>query len=351
MIKTEDCESQYKKTNKTLSSISDISNDHVSLRQKIKGVFIDRDKTQVNTYIKDLESSIAINKEIINSLIIKGSENEKNKETMLLLNKENGKLNLRIKEIVIDRNKCQSKLLIAEQMLADLKGKEKVYEDQMQAKYQELLDQLNRKEYVLQNSQRKLAKVISVLKKYAKTDNEVKNLLKILDLRVNDKRKITNIVEQNAILENEIQTARIKMAEMESKLNELTKRNDNRKPFEEMNENTLKQLIHNKGIPPHSISSSSEITNITTENKALKEQVINLNKLNAVLTTGLSDLQLKNEKLCNLINEMQEEINTLKMSKCINNENKGNEIAIMNESFDAISSIKEDIINEFLNKD
>ena len=123
MIKTEDCESQYKKTNKTLSSISDISNDHVSLRQKIKGVFIDRDKTQVNTYIKDLESSIAINKEIINSLIIKGSENEKNKETMLLLNKENGKLNLRIKEIVIDRNKCQSKLLIAEQMLADLKGK------------------------------------------------------------------------------------------------------------------------------------------------------------------------------------------------------------------------------------
>ena len=146
MIKTE--RSQLK--NRAFGCMTDINYDSVNVRQKIKCSFLLRDKMQMSSYIKDLEKTVLINKQIIENLL-----ERKVSEAVLSLNQENTRLNIQLQITTRERDSLQSQLLIAEQIVAELKGRESNYKELMQEKNKELLDQLNRKEYLLQDTQRK----------------------------------------------------------------------------------------------------------------------------------------------------------------------------------------------------
>jgi hypothetical protein len=194
-MKTKASRSLGRKGSEAFSCITDVNHDSVSTRRKIKCSFLKRDKVQASSYIKDLENTVTINKQIIESLLGDGLDEESSKNVMVSLNQENARLQVQLQSAIQERSSLQSRLLITEQIVAELKGKENNYEDQTQVKHQELLDQLNRKEYVLQNLQRKLDRVITVLEKYSSTDEEAKQVLDSIRLRGSHSNRITNIVK------------------------------------------------------------------------------------------------------------------------------------------------------------
>jgi chromosome segregation ATPase len=101
-------------------------------------------------------------------------------------------------------------------------------------------------------------------------------------------------------LATEMESARLKMAELELKLTELKRQEEvvQSKQLKE-NINPISSIIP-KGISPRP---SVELKKLLTDKKELKEQVENLTKENELLKTALNDLQKKNENLSNKIDE------------------------------------------------
>ena len=348
-MRTSSCDNRSNKVNKAFSCITDINQNSISNRQKIKCSFMEHDKMQMSSYIKDLEGTIAINKQLIDNLIVNEIKDDSHKNIMLLLNQENTKLNKTVKMIVKERDSYQTQLLISEQIVADLKGKEDNYSTQMEHKHQELLDQLNRKEYILQYTQRKLSKIVSVLKKYAKTDDEVKAIITALNLNVKDNETITNVVEQNAILITEIQTTRSKMAAMELKISELTKHESKPLRVGIENEPPINPIL--KRIPPHPIAGHKDSKKIIKENNELKGKITNLLQENNLLKQGLSDIQDKNEKLTKKIASLENTLFEYRVRQSIGGEVIEKNVIIKDDIFDGNSTIKKDDIIEFLSND
>jgi len=346
-MKTKASINSSRKGDEIFSCITDVNHYSIDLRRKIKCSFLERDKMQISSYIKDLEKTATINKQIIESLLEDRLDEEANKKVMLSLNQENTRLQAQLQITTKERNLLQSKLLITEQIVAELKGKEKIHKDQMQAKHQELLDQLNKKEYVLQNSQKKLERVVTVLDKYSSKDEEVKQVLDSTRLERSNTNKITNIVQQNAILATEMESARLKMAELELKLTEVANQ-ENVVQGRQLKENiNLSLNVIPKGMPPRP---SAELKKFLSENKALKEQVEKLTKENELLKTALNDLQKKNESLSNKISLINEEsLNSKANNRYIRNDER--EIELNDASFDAISSVKDEVMVEFLSNE
>ena len=356
-----------------MSTMSEVNHDSVTSRQKIKGSFLERDKIQMSSYIKDLEKTISINKEIITSLVNQSKQEGLSKRIIMQLNQENAKLQSQLKSAIRERDSYQTKLLISEQIVADYKGKENASEYLMHEKSQELLDQLNRKEYVLQNYERKFYKVLAVLKKYSETDEDIKMIMKELNIGPKDDRRITNIVEENAALVTEVHTARVKMAELESKLTGLATVDKCQVLSQKEIEKRLGSITNPKKVVK--VSSPAGETNKTeAENKELKEQIVQLKEENDLIKDALRAMQKKCEELILQLSSAKEEISKLKQVRAepLNNKKDKGEAKVRvvrvegdikmeggdtkkgangDDSFNDVSSIRGDVIVDFLNGD
>ena len=206
-------------------SLTDMGEGPVTARNHIKGKFIEKDKAQMYSYIKDLEHTLAINKEIITELLNKDSTERNNKKVIEKLNTENGNLQFQLKKVIRERNDYQARLLITEQIIEDNKARELEQARENEEKSIELIDQLNRKEFFLQNYERRYNKAINVLKKYSHKDQEIQQALKELNVDTKGDRKIANVVEENERLQNEIEEQRNKIQSLEAKIVEITETN------------------------------------------------------------------------------------------------------------------------------
>lgn len=81
--------------------------------------------------------------------------------------------------------------------------------------------QLNKKEYVIQNYEKKFKRIIPVLRKYMSVDDEVEELIKGFNIEITQNQTITNVVEDNEKLVNQVQTAKVRVAELETRLAEI----------------------------------------------------------------------------------------------------------------------------------
>ena len=340
------------------------SGESATSRQKLKGFFIDRDKNQITNYIKDLENTIAINKTIIRNLMSESAQKDPSKSVMNSLNEENIKLHEQIKEVKNDRDDLQSKLLITEQIIEEYKGKEVNIEERMSEKVQEMIDQLNKKEYVVQSYERKLHRLIPVLKKYAFRDPEIQQLIQTLNIQINPKKMITNVVEENEVLSTEVQTARAKMAELESKLTEITQKNGDYLSIDK-NRKGLEMRLYSNSLILGSNSTIDDTQKMIMENRLLKEKNKGLIEELDLLRDGLKSMQKKNEILGEELDKAKQEIEKLKAENfnlTINrkseafpvikdddeNENEEDNIKIDDESF-GVCCIKEDDLIKFMN--
>jgi hypothetical protein len=257
-----------------------------------------RDKNQITNQIKDLEKTIAINKEIIGNLVENSNLEEVNKRVLTALNEENTKLREELGVMREERNDFQSKLLIAEQIIEENKGKINTFEEQMKEHTDELLDQLNRKEYVLQSYERKLHTVLETIKRYG-ADTTLRKIIIKMNIDLDNDKRITNIVEENALLILEVETARTKVTELENRIVELTKSKD-------FNNSTKESSLNTKENFNTSLSDSVQLSRLRVRVKELTEK-------NEVTKKALEELQTKNESLSLELNKARREIRTLKV--------------------------------------
>lgn len=280
----------YKTTNapKVLINVTEVNKDSVTSRQKLKGHFLVQNKLQMGNYIKDLEDTIAINKQIISSLVAASKEEEPLKKATEALNMENLKLQEKLTMLTKERDDLQAKLLIAEQIVEDYRGAEMNVEGRMREKIQEMLDQLSRKEYVVQSYEKRFHRLIPVLRKYLAIDPEIQRLVQAFNIQVSGSQTITNVVEANEILATEVHTARVKVAELETKLAEVVQI----KPKESGTRPLTRVSLHQSCN-----STIDDAQKLTLENKVLKEQINELNEEIELLKNALNALQKKNEVL------------------------------------------------------
>jgi len=349
-------------TQKLLINVTEVNKDSITSRQKLKGYFLVQDKLQTNNYIKDLEDTITINKQIISNLIADNKEKEPLKTIIQALNKENTKLQEKLMLTIKERDEFQAKLLIVEQIVEDYRGAEMNVEDRMRERIQEMLDQLSKKEYVVQSYEKKFHKLIPVLRKYIEIDPDIQDLVQALNIQIHTTQTITNVVEANRKLTTEVQTARVKVAELESKLAEI-KRKDQFviKESKSINMKPLSKITFHQSCN----STIDDAQKIAMENKILKQHINELNQEIELLKNGLGALQKKNEILCEELAGARKEAKKLRervFELELNEKRKSevfaeakdiiddDEIKLDDESFETSSAKVEDIIELINNK-
>ena len=84
----------------------------------------------------------------------------------------------------------------------------------------EMKDKLDRKEFFMQNKERKWLEIEKILEEYCEEDDELRD--KLLDLRVNlnsnNTKKISNVVEENEKLKYELDNAHEEIGRLRKQL-------------------------------------------------------------------------------------------------------------------------------------
>jgi hypothetical protein len=110
----------------------------------------------------------------------------------------------------------QAKMLLQEQLGFEAKVKEReeiqMYEEQIA----EMNDKLDRKEFFMQNKERKWLEIEKILEEYVHEDDELRD--RLLELRVNvsaaSTKKISNVVQENDKLKVQLDNAHEEIARM-----------------------------------------------------------------------------------------------------------------------------------------
>jgi len=225
----------FKKTN-ALSLVTDFNGGSITSRKKLKASFLEKDKFQTTNYLKDLEKSIILNKEIIKDLLVADKSNVPWKKIIEKLSLENKGLHSKVKELIRERDVVQNKLLLCEQMVEEFKSRENTIDQHYVEKSKEIVEQLNRKEYVLQSYERKFRKAMQLLIKYKEKDANIRLLLKDLDEDNNTRTSMTNVLEQNETLVVTMKTIHQKIIKLEKDLRELSSTKEKEFDIHDMNQ-------------------------------------------------------------------------------------------------------------------
>jgi len=274
----------------------------LTARNHIKGQFLEKERTQTNAYIKDLQQTISINKQIINELLSKSAAESQNKKVIEKLNTENANLQAQLKKAIKERNDVQAKLLITEQIVEDFKIKEHEQTRDNQEKYAELVDQLNRKEFILQNFERKYNKSAQLLRAFSHKDQEIKLALKEINEDLKTDKKISNVVEDNEKLTKQLQEKEQKILDLESQIQNLLDANSRLESLlEEYKSRDLssgkvkKQLTTKTTVNtfPEETMDKERIMLLEEELEKMHVKTNNLYKLNVRLSTALEEANKK----------------------------------------------------------
>ena len=139
-------------------------------RKEIRKSFVEKQQISSDSYKKDLEASLYINKQIINDLLT--GKNTVVKE----LNEENRRLIEKVQALVKERDEVEAKLLISQQIVEEYKMKEQTATVEYKQKEIEWIDQLNVKEYILQIYQYNINQSLKLLKPYKFSSSLIRDL-------------------------------------------------------------------------------------------------------------------------------------------------------------------------------
>eukprot|EP01022_Parablepharisma_sp_SALTPOND_P026516 TRINITY_DN64310_c1_g1_i1.p1 TRINITY_DN64310_c1_g1~~TRINITY_DN64310_c1_g1_i1.p1 ORF type:complete len:578 (-),score=50.72 TRINITY_DN64310_c1_g1_i1:1724-3457(-) len=289
-------------------SLTEVTEPSLTARNQIRCQFLEREKVQSQTYIKDLENTIAINKEIISELLSKDSSGHKNKKLIEKLNIENASLQAQLKKVIRERNDNQGKLLISEQIIEDYKTKEQEQLNEHREKQAELVDQLNRKEFILQSFERKYNKALVVLKRFSHKDQEIRQALKELNADLLPDKKISNVVEENENFERQLAEKSAKIVELETRLGEMAEANNRLETLLE----DYKYRDLGSGKQKRQLTQAKTTVNTYPEETLDKERIMLLEDELEKIQTKSTNLYKLNVRLSEALEAANSKINVLK---------------------------------------
>eukprot|EP00826_Nyctotherus_ovalis_P043365 TRINITY_DN4557_c0_g4_i2.p1 TRINITY_DN4557_c0_g4~~TRINITY_DN4557_c0_g4_i2.p1 ORF type:complete len:308 (+),score=85.93 TRINITY_DN4557_c0_g4_i2:239-1162(+) len=176
--------------------------------------FLKTEEDLLRSELKGIKKTLAINKEII-MVLTKQQANQ----ALAKLNEENIYLLNQIKLLKKQRDTYHKKSFIAEQIIAELRYKARDDFKDYKDTAINFIDELDSKEYVIQNLQYKYDRLEETVRKYARQDTELAAMLKEHDAdRLRQSRRITSVVNENKRLGQELAKAKKRIRELEQRL-------------------------------------------------------------------------------------------------------------------------------------
>lgn len=132
----------------------------------------EKDVKKLNERIADLETTLDINKSLIQTLMQPPSDSTEN-EVFKKLTDENNYIKKRLKQVYQDNDALLSKNLLLEQMNADSKVKEHMITRQLEETIDDLNERLEKKEHYMQQKEKKWMEIEEIMIEYAQDDDEL----------------------------------------------------------------------------------------------------------------------------------------------------------------------------------
>lgn len=140
--------------------------------------------------LEDVEESLQINKNVINTLLEFSQEPEtQHRKVLKLMQIENDKLHLNNKALTKERNALKDEILLLKQLIDENENKIEEISIGYDMEINRLLDQNDRKEYALQYLEQRLVELECFLRELAQNDEEVREHLKYLKVNPDLKKK------------------------------------------------------------------------------------------------------------------------------------------------------------------
>lgn len=319
-----------------LGFLTELNSYSVNNRRRLKGSFMENDNTQLENYINDLEATIVLNKGVINDLAEAKKGNGLNTKILEKINKENKILHGKVKALIKERRDMQAKILMSEQIIEEFKNKENDAMQQSVEKQNELLDQLNRKEYVIQLYEYKLHQAISLLKKHHSNDLEVNLLYKGLTKENREEKCLSNIVEENEILMKNLKTIHEMIIQLEQKFNNIIVMHECASTLDdfeipELDNNFLKKKF-----------------NLKHEIKAIYAVISKLFLDEKMISNIINSVKIEKDDLSGFNSKQKQEVNSVRVQlKRDSSKINTNHLIKKKESFQIKNSVKSDISKSF----
>jgi len=163
-------------------------------KSQLKAKFIEYDRIRTINYIKDLEETVKINKNILEKVIGDSDLNTIYKSLLLNLNKENMNLLNKLKDITTERDNFHCKWLISEQMMEFFIKKD--------WKLMEIIKELKAKKLELMKFQQKCKMLEELLRKY-----EIKNTDKNVVFPQHKSNNTQSFIHQKDYSDNELENS------------------------------------------------------------------------------------------------------------------------------------------------
>lgn len=163
------------------------------LQETIK--YLEKDNEDLRERIYDLETSLHINKNLVNNLSETKNFDPQARYYTEQLNQESELLHAKIEKLTTERSQLRSQLVIKAQM--DLQNKDLESEEinAMKEEIEEMKANLDRKEYLLQYCEQRNTEMEKLLREKAVTDDRIKKRLEGLWIEPDRERTIRNVVE------------------------------------------------------------------------------------------------------------------------------------------------------------
>eukprot|EP00826_Nyctotherus_ovalis_P024372 TRINITY_DN18866_c0_g1_i2.p1 TRINITY_DN18866_c0_g1~~TRINITY_DN18866_c0_g1_i2.p1 ORF type:complete len:327 (-),score=122.63 TRINITY_DN18866_c0_g1_i2:56-1036(-) len=175
----------------------------VAEKQRLKMAYLEKAHNDQTQYIKDLETSLLINKQIIGQLCAAESSSKKSKEVISKLNAENTQLTAKVKRLMGERNGFEGKLLIQAQIINECRMKEEEHVREFTSAVAELKEQLDKKEYAIQFLERRCIEAEKVIVSHLKNSPEVAAMVGHMKIEIPNVG-ISNVIEQNRVLKSKL---------------------------------------------------------------------------------------------------------------------------------------------------
>lgn len=162
--------------------------------------YLEQENNNLTLENDDLNTTLKINKDIIKSILQSDKKFDAQFEyTLAQITQENELWETRVRTLTEQRNRLQAEQLMQQQIISNVRDKEEdvaeIYKDEID----ELKENLERKEYLLQLAEQRVAAYEKLLMNLGARDAEVQAKLNEQKIVLKD-RKITNVVMENAEL-------------------------------------------------------------------------------------------------------------------------------------------------------
>lgn len=194
-------------------SLSETVNTQRTLdKRSLKVSFLEQENKDLQQTVEDLQTTLAINKNIIKSLLqncgnTKSTSESSTEYTIGQLTAENEALEGTVKRVTDERDQAQARLFIMQQIIDNTKDKEEDVAELFRDEIEELKENLERKEYLLQVNEQKYSEYEKLLAHVAEYDDMVRRRLEDINAVPRD-RKITNVVLENSNLKQQMEELR-----------------------------------------------------------------------------------------------------------------------------------------------